>query len=138
MTNQHTSLSVGRSGELLVLADRVEAAAGPDRDIDLAIWRLGDPRSEEIEASGRKPLDWLHCYTDSLNDAKTLVPKEAFWQVGHDGSGPDPSMFAARVFDPLTMKAPAQAVAETAGIALTAAALRAQATNNTISEETGR
>lgn len=56
-----------------------------------------------------------------LEEAVALVPTECFWQVGHDGEGRDPSMFAARVFDPLTMKRPSAAVAETAAVALSAA-----------------
>lgn len=58
---------------LIELAALVEAAAGPDRELDLAIWRSrpGAP----TDAQGRVPLAWLHCYTASLDTALTLVPE---------------------------------------------------------------
>jgi hypothetical protein len=49
------------------------------------------------------------------------IPDHFFWQVGHDGEGPDPSLFKARVFDPMTMQRPSEARAATAADALRAA-----------------
>lgn len=57
------------------LADRVERAGGADHELDLAIWELVDPRAAETIAAGRRPLEWLHCYTSDLNAAMSLVPE---------------------------------------------------------------
>lgn len=68
-------------GEALI--ERLEAASVPDRELDLAIWRLVDPNAAEIEAAGKQPLRWLHCYTASLDAAMTLVPKGWNWMAGN-------------------------------------------------------
>ncbi|WP_420140186.1 hypothetical protein [Sphingomonas sp.] len=57
---------------LLELAERAEKVTGPDRELDIAIWRLVDPKAIEVEAQGRRPLPWLHRYTASLDAAMTL------------------------------------------------------------------
>lgn len=119
---------------LLALAERVEKAEGADCDIDRDIAPLlGIRVVDEGHPLGRCYYDEhghavpLPLITASIGAAMTLVDAEAYWQVGHDGEGRDPSMFAARVFDPMTMKQPCTSVAETAPLALTAAALRARA-----------
>lgn len=120
--------------ELIALAERVEAATEPDRelrdDIMLALgWTYRIPGGLKFhywfDPSGKRidPPDPLR----SLDGAMTLIGEESFWRVGHDGEGPDPSLFSARVFDPIAMKGPRLALAETAPLALTAAALRARA-----------
>lgn len=56
------------------LADRVEAATGPDRELDLLIWRVADPvnATDCLDVNCAKPLPWLHLYTSSLDAAMTL------------------------------------------------------------------
>lgn len=137
---------------LLALAERCEKVEWADRELDADIacvigrplgnidhWLHGDDISYRPTGSGYYvaviPAEGGETrnseafksskFTGSLDAAMTLVPTECFWRVGHDGEGRDPSMFAARVFDPLTMKQPCTAVAETAALALTAACLRA-------------
>lgn len=128
---------------LLELAALCEAAEGPDRELDakIAVILSGDASAWVVpEVPGsifthkpgwwRDALDKSHsalAYSASLDAAITLVDAECYWQVGHDGEGRDPSMFAARVFDPLTMRRPCTAVSETAALALAAAALKARA-----------
>lgn len=62
----------------------------------------------------------------SLDAVLALMPEDCFWQVGHDGEGPDPSMFAARVFEPLAMRYPSKSVADTAASALAEALTRTE------------
>lgn len=59
------------SDELLKLAERVEAAAGPDRELDFAI-------ADAVFGAIKPPLRRGHCekYTASLDAALTLVPEE--------------------------------------------------------------
>ena len=64
------------------------------------------------------------------------IPAEAFWQVGHDGEGPDPSAFMARIFDPQTMARPVVARALTPHDALQKA--RASLSASSPSSEQGR
>jgi hypothetical protein len=70
-----------RASELRALADRVEAAKGADRMLDLDVWRAVCPGAAELEARGKQPLPWLWCVTDSLDAAASLVP--AGGGVGH-------------------------------------------------------
>ena len=60
------------------LIERLEAATGPDRDLDIAIWRAGlrpDAPATFV------PLPWLHNYTSSIDDALTLVPEGWKWSL---------------------------------------------------------
>jgi len=139
MTNQHTSLSVGRSGELLALADRVEAATGPDRDIDCWIENRLDLAKFVPDSPAPHGGGWLDKrvepkpYTASLDAAMTLVPEGAFWSITMRGKQQGGYHACCQIEGSLDWREGA-----TPALALTAAALRAQATNNTISEETGR
>ena len=95
------------------LAQRCEAATGPDRALDAEICQAVFGRFIGVAK-----------YTASLDAALTLVPGEAFWRVGHDGAGPDPSAFRADVFQtPGTGLNVARSA--TPALALCAAALRA-------------
>lgn len=151
-----TSESQGMSVDLEELACRVEGLTGPDREVDADIWAsinggyieealygpvvwindkgwvkhkvaLGDGIWRERELLGR--ADTAPAYTASLDAAMTLVKEDAFWRVGHDGEGPDPSLLKAIISVAkegevaITFKT---ALADTAPLALTAAALRAR------------
>jgi len=59
-----------------------------------------------------------------LDAAVMLAGDEAFWRVGHDGAGSDPSMYKAEFIQfPL---APKSAVATTPALALLAAIMKAK------------
>jgi len=105
--------------ELRALADRVEGLAGPDRAADHWIFMATAQRDA---ANYWHPTEG-HRYTASLDAAMSLVPTDAFWRVGHDGEGPDPSDFRADVL--LVPGARHIARSATPALALTAAALRA-------------
>ena len=118
----------------MTLSDRVAAASGPDRELDLAIeravgtytafshYRLGDDDCEEYVPTR---------YTASIDAAMTLVPEgcgvylNRYWTVQHDGPVwsaelafggiPDDPR---RVFDCFDAATPA--------LALTSAALKAR------------
>ena len=108
------------------LARRCEAATGPDRALDCAIRdTLRLPNDYSADWGARKhEIPAAYPYTASLDAALTLVPGEAFWRVGHDGAGPDPSAFRADVFQtPGTGLNVARSA--TPALALCAAALRA-------------
>jgi len=63
-----------------------------------------------------------------IDAALTLVPDDAFWRLGHDGDGADPSEFKAQIIVPklggVDMRG--QSVAATPALALCAAALKAR------------
>jgi hypothetical protein len=117
---------------MVELAERCERASGPVEALDLAIatwcyengWVAGvnyDPKLWIIRNGG---------FTESIDAAVSIVPKDAFWRVGHDGEGADPSLFKAIVG--VTKEGECwiafrSAVSETAPLALCAAALRARA-----------
>ena len=129
---------------LLALADRCEQATGADRELDAAIFRaigapvpfqfankllaltLDEARNAYFADIGEMRVRYEPpAYTASLDAAMTLIDAECFWRLGHDGEGPDPSLFEARVFDPMQMDRPALSTAATPPLALTAATLRA-------------
>ena len=119
--------------ELLALAARVEQTTGADQAINeqvaeaagwrvkaadgLRYWRKGD-KSWTAEMDGVPPN-----FLEDLNAAVSLVPAGAFWRVGHDGEGPDPSRFYATVLN----RHQWHGRADTPALALTAAAIRAMA-----------
>jgi hypothetical protein len=117
---------------LLALAERCEKATGPDRELDADIQ----------EAVGREPIGWnkllsgwqsvdltiiqmAEPYTASLDASTSLFPDDCFYRSGHDGAGPDVTMFFCQAiiayFDPV------KSVALTEPLARVAAALRARA-----------
>lgn len=66
----------GSAARLRGLIARLEAATGPDRELDIAIWHyLGNPKE-------RTPLLWVGCYTSSIDAALTLVPEGHDWSIG--------------------------------------------------------
>lgn len=141
--------------DLESLAARCRTTGDPDRRIDVLIgcevryvpdkpgceWAKAEhwqyipmPRiSERIacaDKSGNVAAHWdAPAYTASLDAALSLVPADAFWKVGHDGEGPDPSVFSAVVGvamadGSITFR---KARGVTAPLALAGAALRARA-----------
>lgn len=56
------------------LIERVAGATGPDREIDIALWRALDG-GENDYAVGRLPLPWLCTYTSSIDAALGLVER---------------------------------------------------------------
>jgi len=109
---------------LLELAERVEKAERSNEFLDAEIDLIVQP-----DWGGDAPL-----YTHSLDAAMQLVPEDTddtawFWTVGHDGDGPDPSEFKARLLGARAFSAQIETVSTgaTPALALTAAALRARA-----------
>jgi hypothetical protein len=109
---------------LLELAERCEAATGPDRELDEAILRA-------CWSTGRTPTDLGPRFTASIDEAMKLVPKPAWVRMDewpHDFChGPVASI------QPIREPAVAAHVATgpTLALALCAAALRAIASQET-------
>jgi len=124
------------SQELLALADRCEVATGQD------VIEVGRLNADILRALGWSG-DGLYVYnpageqaseipslTTSLDAALLLVWTNDFWRVGSDGEGEDPSRFRAdigyMVDGPECIRFK-RVVADTAPLALCAAALQARA-----------
>ncbi len=138
-------------GKLLELAEWCEAAEGPDRELDAQIWLAcvpGSTRSElrywhaaigkecvideTRQADGR--LIVVPAYSASIDAAMTLVPEGWFCMVanGYDKKGKPCLVKSTAFICPLDNIAGAEPVnATTPALALTAACLRARATENT-------
>lgn len=107
------------------LAERCERAAGPDREIDMEIYRSLDHAIEQSWPHWNKEQQDMVTpeYTASLDAALTLVPPWS-WRVGNLASG--------RAFADLGTQKSLQCIeGATPALALCAAALRARATMNT-------
>lgn len=120
--------------DLMELAAKCEAAAGPDRELDSAIvLALFDvdrgAKGGWCDARGTVPHPWN--YTASLDAAMTLVPEGCVLAVTNcdaDGKRPDFAKASAIVArDPDGQVGPT--VAATMPLALCAAALRARASS---------
>ena len=104
------------------LSDRVEALAGPDREVDGCIWYAAVEKPRAGEKLDRDMINRWPTYTSSLDAAMTLVPEGWAWTLFSDGSceiGYDPESGCL-----LTPKHTAEAPA--LALALCAAALRAR------------
>lgn len=126
---------------LEALARRCEDAGEGSREIDGEIfkaacncpgdewWRFDDGLWCRQDKEDRVAFDLPPSYTTSLDAAMTLVPAEAFWRLGHDGDGADPSEFRAQIIIPRLGGTDARglAICSTPALSLTAAALRALA-----------
>lgn len=68
----------------MTLIERIEAATGPDRELDYAIADAVDSLIEE--SSGRR---YCFAYTGYIDAALTLIPEGCEWSVAltHDGRG---------------------------------------------------
>ena len=116
--------------KLLELAERVEGLPGPDRGADLAIQMMVDPEYATIEpeVAGFLTRYGGHpAYTASLDAAMTLLldRDRNGWHAGghHKGGG---CAYILRRPDPIYV------VAATPALALTAAALRARASEQEV------
>ncbi|WP_286881520.1 hypothetical protein [Sphingomonas sp.] len=138
----------------MALAERVEAATGPDREIDGSIWWATRSANviEHLDPSGfvrrcikrdgsagralqqffdsSNPaclarLAFSNAYTASIDAAMTLVP-EGLWAEGSLGSHVD-QRASLEIHAPCTYDPIGRATAATPALALTAAALRARA-----------
>lgn len=107
---------------LLELAERVEKTTGPDRELEIAIWRALNPIHAKIaDDMGRVPLEWLHNYTESLDAAMALVPEG--YNVTLERSD---DTWGAVVWHPLDSRQDMAELFISAPLALTAACLRAR------------
>jgi hypothetical protein len=108
---------------LIDLAARSEAATGPDRELDLAVWRAIDPNASDLDAKGKVLLPWLWCVTSSVDAAMTLVPDRCQFGAGRDNlvEGPPGWAWVSDSEDFEVVRA------ATPTLALTAACLRALA-----------
>jgi hypothetical protein len=134
---------------LIELAERVEKASGPDREIDgiidrilhkrpkngdydeteNAIWRVKDGEASGLLVRGDGFARGSFCaasYTASLDAAMTLVPESASWQLG-DGFSFAWAVVTLPDEDPMVEPREMSAKAATPALALCAAALRARA-----------
>lgn len=123
--------------ELIALAERCEAATGPDRELDEAIAVLvgKDSRTGPIHPS-LAPRGYYDgpSYTASIDAALSLVPEGFSWAVGSAEDGghatvskmpeDDEAYSGGRLPAPEVMT---HGYAATPALALTAAALRARA-----------
>jgi hypothetical protein len=145
-----TESPVAEQSELAALAERVEAATGPDRGLDVAIavvvdWKWPDWEPDEASARGQAEkhgLPWLvdraangmnsawrgiPAYTSSLDAAMTLVPER--WKPVIDLTiEPNRAELYPPDYDSndWTLKETARGWAAMPALALTAAALRAR------------
>ena len=104
------------------LAARVEALAGQNRAIE---YEIADATLGPMKSPYRR--GYVQAYTASIDSAMTLLPPDAFWRVGHDAD--DPAWMMAQVsYDRGEGRLGfTTGTAETAAMAMTAAALRAHA-----------
>ena len=118
--------------DLLALADRAEAATGPDRDIDVAIAPLIGVRVvEHSHPLGRRFYDkngadvLLPRFTASLDAAMSLVPEGWEWRLYSNSlrKGPEAQLQRDKII--ITRGA-------TPALALTAACLRAHAQGRSV------
>lgn len=102
--------------DLLALAERCEAASGPDRELDKAIWLIAPDQLFEFHSA-------RSYYTSSLDAAMTLVPEHDI-----DFQSRQRRSYAAVSFTPVNgFEQRGEGWAATPALALTAAALRARA-----------
>jgi hypothetical protein len=142
---------------LLGLAERCEQATGPDHpgldtDIHEAVGNCVHRETEYYQVQSDTGFTCKACrkdtygfaipkYTASLDAAMTLVPESddsraVFWRLGNDGEGGNPGDFKAEVLIASTFAAKQfVGLADTAALALCAAALRARASQDTPSPQ---
>ena len=66
----------------MTLLSRLQAATGPDREIDAEIGELVGAADHSGPAYHRPFKDWAKHYTASLDAALTLVPVGNWWEIG--------------------------------------------------------
>jgi hypothetical protein len=117
--------------ELLALADKVEKATGPDRELDEEVAAAVVGATREVQSDGRAAYHRGSCwvsvgvvkpYSASLDAAASLVPDGMSWRM-ECWQGDRPEAIARVLSDGLLVVAATRSPA----LALTAAALRARA-----------
>lgn len=141
-----TPLNQGASsGELLALAERLEAAAGPDRELDEAIAMVMGWSREWVDHGFRKTTEWKRpegaslpigtlaeppFFTASIDAARSLVPEEWAWSAGIDTPIPGFSPASANAWpqaQPFPVELDIFTDGATPALALVSAALKARA-----------
>lgn len=109
------------------LVERIEAATGPDRELDIAIARL----VFNVAADMRPLRDWVKAFTESIDAAITLVPEGMSFDLSgptrRDVYGDDAGKFVASCGSVPRDGFIVLKMAATPALALCAAALRARA-----------
>jgi hypothetical protein len=119
--------------ELEALAAKVEALTGPDRSVDRAVFSIVAGgcffpefgrfwHAEGGLMGGRYP----NFFTASLDSATSVFPAGTMYRSGHDGAGPDPSLFYCEAITDAPDCRKVRAVAFTEATARLACALRAR------------
>lgn len=110
------------------LIERIEAAV-PSQQHDLLdeAWELLCAERDELPQSSMwRTGDFASFIENSafIDAATMLIPADAFYRSGHDGEGPEPSLFfcEAIIANPLIKRA--RTVAETEALARAATALK--------------
>ncbi len=113
---------------LMELAERCEKAEGPDRELDLDIWRLTEPSAASVEAEGKVPLPWLFNVTASLDAAMQLIPDEwTAWELRSTAKKTQFSADLSRLTECDAGEDWAHGRGKTPALAMAAASLRARA-----------
>jgi hypothetical protein len=119
--------------ELLALADRVDALSGPDREVDtwienhLGLAQFEQPHPFRSYCDGETRIEPKH-FTASLDAAMTLVPEGHSWTLGQNVHHKHWVCSINYLNDEGAPACLADSLSRaTAALALTAAALRAQA-----------
>jgi hypothetical protein len=113
------------------LADRIEAAEGPSRELDAEITRMLY-REAGCAVADDFAVEAVWEYTSSIDDALTLVPEGWTTDRYHQGpSGQAHWWDLVRIRDGEHRYTKASSKAATAALALCAAAVRARATEGT-------
>lgn len=131
---------------LLELAAKVEAAEGPDRELDAEIWLACTPGATRDQwsyihnATGREchvdetrdashRLVIIPAYTSSVDAAMMLVPEGWFWRVGHSTLYAGWAHLNRKHPDFCNREDEHSAQAAAPALALTAASLKARSEN---------
>lgn len=113
------------------LIERIEAATGPDRELDQQIWF--EDHSAKTGAVAGWSADPPH-FTASLDAAMTLLDDSYVWGVSKQERNPGHDYYYQASAMPFGPIAPGEAKAATPALALCAAALRARATQSPVDE----
>ena len=117
--------------ELIELAAKCEAAAGPDRALDSAIWYAVVERIEPGERRDRDMVGRWPAYSASIDAAMTLVPEGMLYALANahvdDPRGEHSVGKGSAIVGPPMMRDGEPTQAATAALALCAAALKARA-----------